>query len=143
MHGICFDYELQEWFDFTVPRTKIPKDYIYNCLQNDQSFTTKPNARIVWLGGQPQVEISTKFKKGTHWKMMKLTFHNKTQSFDVTVSEKEGAWLLSVLEKLAIGNEKWSFSDVKADFEEQGENFELFWHSKPMQMVRNVGLITL
>lgn len=143
MHGICFDYELQEWFDFTIPRTKIPKDYIYNCLQNEQSFTTKPNARILWLGGLPQVEISTKSKKGTQWKMMKLTFHKKTQSIDITVSEREGAWLLSVLEKLTIGNEKWSFSDVKADFEKQDENFELFWYSKPMQMVKNVGLITL
>jgi hypothetical protein len=143
MHGICFDYELQEWFDFTIPRTKIPKDYIYNCLQNEQSFTTKPNARILWLGSLPQVEISSKSKKGIHWKMMKLTFHMKTQSIDITLSDKEGVWLLSVLENLTIGNEKWSFSDVKADFEEQGENFELFWHSKPMQMVRNVGLITL
>ena len=143
MHGICFDYELQEWFDFTIPRTKIPKDYIYNCLQNEQSFTTKPNARILWLGGLPQVEISTKSKKGNQWKMMKLTFHKKTQSIDITLSEREGAWLLSVLERLTIGNEKWSFSDVKADFEKQDENFELFWYSKPMQMVKNVGLITL
>ena len=143
MHGICFDYELQEWFDFTIPRTKIPKDYIYNCLQNEQSFTTKPNARILWLGGLPQVEISTKSKKGNQWKMMKLTFHKKTQSIDITLSEREGTWLLSVLERLTIGNEKWSFSDVKADFEKQDENFELFWYSKPMQMVKNVGLITL
>jgi hypothetical protein len=143
MHGICFDYELQEWFDFTIPRTKIPKDYIYNCLQNDKSFTTKPTARIVWLGGQPQVTSSTKSKKGTHWKMMKLTFHNKTKSFDVLVSEKEGVWLLSVLEKLAIGNEKWFYSDVKADFEKQGENFELFWYSKPMLLLKSGGLITL
>jgi hypothetical protein len=143
MHGICFDYELQEWFDFTIPRTIIPKDYIYNCLQNDQSFTTKPTARIVWLGGQPQVTISTKSKKGTHWKIMKLTFHNKTKSFDVSVSEKEGVWLLSVLEKLAIGNEKWFYSDVKADFEKQGENFELFWYSKPMLLLKSGGLITL
>lgn len=143
MHGICFDYELQEWFDFTIPRTKIPKDYIYNCLQNEQSFTTKPNARILWLGGLSQVEISTKSKKGNQWKMMKLTFHKKTQSIDITLSEREGTWLLSVLERLTIGNEKWSFSDVKADFEKQDENFEMFWYSKPMQMVKNVGLITL
>lgn len=143
MHGICFEYELQEWFDFTIPRTKIPKDYIYNCLQNELSFTTKPNARILWLGGLPQVEITTKYKKGNQWRMMKLTFHKKTQSIDVTLSEREGAWLLSILEKLTIGNDKWSFSDVKADFEKQDENFELFWYSKPMQMVKNVGLITL
>jgi len=28
MHGICFDYELQEWFDFKIPKTKIAPDYI-------------------------------------------------------------------------------------------------------------------
>jgi hypothetical protein len=143
MHGICFEYELQEWFDFTIPRTKIPKEYIHNCLQSEQSFATKPNARIVWLGSQPQTEISVKSKKGISWNRMKLTFHKKTQSFDILVSEQEGAWLLSVIEKLTIGNEKWSYSDVKADFEKQGENFELFWYSKPMQMVKNNGLITL
>lgn len=143
MHGICFEYELQEWFDFTIPKTTIPADYICNCLQNEQSFTVKPNARIVWLGGQPQVEVITKSKKGTSWKMMKLTFHKKTQSFDISVSEWEGAWLVSLLEKLTIGNEKWSYFNVKADFEQQGENFELFWYSKPMQVVKNIGLITL
>lgn len=143
MHGICFEYELQEWFDFTIPKTTIPADYIYNCLQNEQSFTAKPNARIVWLGGQPQVEVITKSKKGTSWKMMKLTFHKKTQSFDISVSEWEGAWLVSLLEKLTIGNEKWYYFNVKADFEQQGENFELFWYSKPMQVLKNIGLITL
>lgn len=143
MHGICFEYELQEWFDFTIPKTTIPADYIYNCLQNEQSFTVKPNARIVWLGGQPQVEVITKSKKGTSWKMMKLTFHKKTQSFDISVSEWEGAWLVSLLEKLTIGNEKWYYFNVKADFEQQGENFELFWYSKPMQVLKNIGLITL
>jgi hypothetical protein len=29
MHGICFDYELQEWFDFKIPKTKIPEDFIF------------------------------------------------------------------------------------------------------------------
>ena len=63
MHGICFEYALQDWFDFKIPETKIPKDYIYNCLQNEQLFSTKPNAKIVWLGGKPQSEIFTKLLK--------------------------------------------------------------------------------
>jgi hypothetical protein len=29
MHGICFDYELQEWFEFKIPKTKISGDYIF------------------------------------------------------------------------------------------------------------------
>jgi hypothetical protein len=29
MHGICFDYELQDWFEFKIPKTKI-SEYIFN-----------------------------------------------------------------------------------------------------------------
>ena len=65
MHGICFDYPLQEWFDFKVPRTKVPDDYIYNVLQEENSFTIKPTAKIVWMGGKPSVSYFTKTKKGT------------------------------------------------------------------------------
>ena len=117
MHGICFEYALQDWFDFKIPETKIPKDYIYNCLQNEQLFSTKPNAKIVWLGGKPQSEIFTKSKKGITWNMMKLTFHKKTESFDIVISESDGTWLLTALEKAALGNEKWTYSDCKADFD--------------------------
>lgn len=28
MHGICFDFPLQEWFDFRIPRTKIASGFI-------------------------------------------------------------------------------------------------------------------
>ena len=33
MHGICFDYDLQDWSDFKIPKTKIPSDFICNCLE--------------------------------------------------------------------------------------------------------------
>ena len=61
MHGICFDYPLQEWFDFKIPRTKVPKNYIENALLEDESFMLKPTAKVVWLGKKPLVE---KAKKG-------------------------------------------------------------------------------
>ena len=50
MHGICFDYDLQKWFDFKIPKTTISPDYIYNCLEKEENFTIKPNAKIIWLG---------------------------------------------------------------------------------------------
>ena len=28
MHGICFDYPLQDWFDFKIPKTTIPSDIL-------------------------------------------------------------------------------------------------------------------
>jgi hypothetical protein len=144
MHGICFDYDLQDWFDFKIPKTKIPSDYIYNCLQNEQNFNTKPNAKIVWIGGKPQIEIFTKSKKGNSWEMMKISFHTKTQSFDITVNAEEGKWLIETLEKIAVTSEnKITFSQLKSDFEKQFEDFELFWYSKPINTLREFGLLTL
>jgi hypothetical protein len=144
MHGICFDYDLQDWFDFKIPKTKIPSDYIYNCLQNEQNFNTKPNAKIVWIGGKPQTEIFTKSKKGNSWEMMKILFHTKTQSFDISVNAEEGKWLIETLEKIAVTSEnKITFSQLKSDFEKQFEDFELFWYSKPINTLGEFGLLTL
>lgn len=144
MHGICFDYDLQDWFDFKIPKTKIPSDFICNCLEKEQNFTTKPNAKIVWLGGKPQAEIFTKSKKGNSWEMMKLTFHNKTQSYDISVNAEEGKWLIETLEQISVYTEnKITFSQLKSNFEQQFDDFELFWYSKPVLTLRHLGLLSL
>ncbi|WP_264550367.1 B12-binding domain-containing radical SAM protein [Flavobacterium sp. N2820] len=144
MHGICFDYDLQDWFDFKIPKTKIPADFIYNCLEKEQNFSTKPNAKIIWLGRNPEVEIFTKSKKGNSWEMMKLTFHDKTQTFDITLNAEEGEWLVETLEKLTNYSEsKLTFSQLKSDFEQKFDDFELFWFSKPLQTLRSSKLLML
>ncbi len=144
MHGICFDYDLQDWFDFKIPKTKIPSDFIYNCLEKEQNFSVKPNAKIVWIGGTPQTEIFTKSKKGNSWEMMKLTFHNKTQSYDISLNAEEGKWLVKTLEEISVlTNNKTTFSQLKLDFEKQFDDFELFWFSKPAQVLRNTSLLVL
>ena len=135
---------IQDWFDFKIPKTTISPDFINNCLEKAQSFSTKPNAKIVWLGGKPQTEIFTKSKKGASWEMMKLTFHNKTQTFDISVHADEGKWLVKTLKRISVYSEnKITFSQLKSDFENHLEDFELFWFSKPIQAVKNSGLITL
>ena len=144
MHGMCFDYDLQDWFDFKIPKTKIPSDYIYKCLQKEQNFNTKPNAKIIWLGGMPQTEIFTKSKKGNSCEMMKVSFHNKTQTFEISLNAKEGNWLLEILEKVSVNSEtKMTFSQLKSDFEKELEDFELFWYSKPVMTVKQFGLLSL
>lgn len=144
MHGICFDYNLQEWFDFKIPKTTISPDFIYNCLEKPLNLTTKPNAKIVWLGGTPQVEFFTKSKKGSSWEMMKLTFHNKTQTFDISVNADEGKWLVNTLERLSVYSEnKMTFSQLKSDFESHFEDFELFFYSKQISRLLKVGLLRL
>ncbi|PWB23738.1 B12-binding domain-containing radical SAM protein [Flavobacterium sp. HTF] len=144
MHGICFDYELQEWFDFKIAKTKIDPDFIFNALEEVNDFNTKPNAKVVWLGGKPFTESFSKSKKGRTWEMMSLTFHDKKESFTIQTSKNEGEWLVEILKKVTVANPKnYTFQEIKTDFETQLEDFELFWYSKPVNTLREFGLLVL
>ncbi len=144
MHGICFDYELQDWFEFKIPKTKITPDFIFDALQETEDFNTKATAKIVWLGGKPLTEYFTKSKKGNSWEMMALTFHDKKESFTVQMNKSEGEWLVAILQKIMVSNSKiYTFQELKADFETHLEDFELFWYSKPVNTLREFGLLLL
>jgi hypothetical protein len=144
MHGICFDYSLQEWFDFKIPKTKILEDFIFNALQEPEDFKIKPTAKIVWLGGKPFIEEFTKSKKGNSWEMMSLTFHDKKESFTIQTSKCEGEWLKELLQKISVSNAKiHSLHEIKTDFEKEQSDFELFWYSKPVNSLREYGLLVL
>jgi radical SAM superfamily enzyme YgiQ (UPF0313 family) len=144
MHGICFDYPLQDWFDFKIPKTKIQSDFIYNALHIEEDFKIKPTAKIIWLGGKPIVETFSKSKKGNSWEMMSFTFHDKKESYTIQTNKLEGEWLISALQKTSISNSKMAtFQELKSDFETHFEDFELFWFSKPLLTLREFGLLVL
>ncbi len=144
MHGICLDFELQEWFDFKIPRTKIDPDYIVSCLEKEADFNIKPSSKIVWIGGNPISEDFTKSKKGSTWEMMKLTFHDKSKTFTISLEKDKAEWLIATLEKVAIQKDiTVPFGKLKESFENQFEDFELFWYSKPITTLREFGLLVL
>ena len=144
MHGICFDYPLQDWFEFKIPKTKIHPDFIADALNEEENFNIKPTAKIVWLGGKPYVEHFTKSKKGSSYEMMKLTFHDKKESFTIQTNKIEGEWLVEMLNKTSVYHSKvYSFQEIKLDFETHLEDFELFWFSKPINTLREFGLLIL
>jgi hypothetical protein len=144
MHGICLDYDLQEWFDFTIPKTTIHPDFIFDALEEATNLSSKPNAKVVWLGGKPSVESFTKTKKGNSWEMMSLTFYHKKETFTIQTSQKEGEWLVRTLLNCSITKAKITqLHELKADFETDLEDFELFWFSKPIHTLKEFGLIVL
>jgi hypothetical protein len=144
MHGICFDYPLQDWFEFKVPKTKIHPDFISNALNQLEDFKIKPTAKIIWLGGNPTAETFTKSKKGNSWEMMSLTFHDKKECFSIQLNQTEGEWLVALLQKTSISNTKTTtLQEIKSDFEMHFQDFELFWFSKSLMTLREFGLLVL
>ena len=150
MHGIGFEMPLNQWFDenemgVRLPKTKIQKDYIWNALNENSLSFTKPNAKIVWLGIQPTIEFFTKKKKGNEWEMAQLNFYSKKATFSIQVEKGNGIWLFEILCKLSVYESKnWNFSELRSNFEAtQTEDFELFWNSKPILILRENGLLSL
>lgn len=142
MHGLCFDYPLQEWFEFRIPATIIPPNFIERAIYTADHAPTKKNAKVVWLGTQPLVEAFTKTIKGKPQNHLLLIFHDKKSSFEIELEEQKAEWLIELLETAALDTEQpLIFQHLKESFETSFGNFEGFWHSRPIQALRENGLI--
>jgi radical SAM superfamily enzyme YgiQ (UPF0313 family) len=145
MHGICFDYPLQEWFEHKVPKTKIDPEYIESALMRDDSFLIKPDAKIVWLGSKPEKNSRTKSKKGRQWELTELKFYDKKGDFSVQTTTEQGEWLFKFLISISTENTSlMTYRKAKEDFESvNNEDFEPFWYGKAINSLRQNGLLVL
>lgn len=142
MHGVNFEVPLQEWFDFKIPRTTIHPDYIHDCLLEDGQFQLKVNSKVVFLTKNVIAENRVKNKKKYSGTYTLLTFHLKTNIVKIELEQEKAEWLMNVLEENAIENSKKpTVQQLKNNFEESFEDFELFWFSKPMQQLKENGVI--
>lgn len=146
MHGIGFDLPLQNWFEFTIPKTRIPRDFIVNTLEESEVGFTKPSSKIIWIGTQPRLSFYTKSKKGHQWDMAELQFHTKRDILVLQMSKVQGNWLTEVLPTLAVYSEAKQrlFQDLKENYEQKtGEDFEPFWYGKQVAQLRDAGLLVV
>jgi hypothetical protein len=145
MHGICFDFPLQDWFDFKVPRTTVAPDFIRKAIDDQAYEPASPNHKIVWLGGNATLRTFTKKKKNQTFEMTELTFSNKKQDLVIQLKQNEGEWLMEQIPALSVFNQQQTtFAELEKSFEEStGDDFVLFWNSKPMRELRENGLLML
>ncbi|RUT77677.1 B12-binding domain-containing radical SAM protein [Ancylomarina longa] len=149
MHGLGFEIPLQDWFvdfpsGFRIPKTSIKRDFIQSCLDASDYSHPKDSAIVVWLGGTPETKSISKSKKGRTWQLNKMIFHDKVESFEISLEKEKGDWFLEILKRISLDEETLlSLADVKANFETHFEDFELFWYSKPINQLREHGLLIL
>src|SRR5690606_11313047 len=145
MHGLCFDFPLQEWFEFKIPRTKIVSDYIVSVLENEPFPMYKATQKVVWLGSLPLVALFTKSKKGRTFEKARLVFHSKHDLLEVELDKEVGEWLLQFIKDLKQSSKGViSFGQMKQSFEEQtSQDFEPFIFSKQGEQLRDFGLLII
>lgn len=145
MHAIGFDLPLQEWFDFKVPHTKVNPHFIEQAIESQEYQPVSSSASIVWIGGKATIDYFSKKKKKRSYPMAQLRFSNKHSEVSIQLKEQEGKWLMAQLPSLAVANTSLpTFEELQTSFEEEtGEDFILFWNSKPMMSLRKNGLLML
>ncbi|MFK7900259.1 MAG: radical SAM protein [Cyclobacteriaceae bacterium] len=138
MHSMCFDMPLHDWFDFKIPKTTIPKDYISNCLETDEEYYSKPTAKVIWLGNHPLISV------GDNVNELLLIFHERKETIEITLEKEIAQWLVPILEKIAVSSNKIiTIAQLKIDYEKTFPSFEQFWYSEPIDTLREHGLLVL
>jgi hypothetical protein len=145
MHGIGFDFPLDKWFDFKVPKTKISPHLITKILAQEEEKSVKAGAKIVWLGNNPSAKFHTKSKKGKDLIMTELIFTNKKNDFKLELKEELGKWLKEMLTRLSVNNQRtFTFTEIEQDFKKQNlGSFENFWNSDIVDELKENGLLVL
>ncbi|MGX9985601.1 B12-binding domain-containing radical SAM protein [Soonwooa purpurea] len=142
LHGVGFELPLQEWFDFKIPRTTIPKFYIEDVLNNETFSGHKPNQKVVWLGGIPQLNITTKTKKGITYENAMLSIHTKQDAVEIRMEKEIAEWLINFIQLLNESPKTLTYQQMKTHFEEALEmNFDVFIASKPAEKLKEIALL--
>ena len=138
MHGIGLDMPLHDWFDFKIPRTQIPKNYIARILTPQKEQMPKPNAKICWLGPIPSKGKVSRGKTVLHMSMGR-------DEVELMVPEKLGHWLVDVLDRISVKPFKtWTFEEFKKAYSQAGlGNFSVFWEGETVEELREIGLLVV
>ncbi|GJM35941.1 MAG: radical SAM protein [Saprospiraceae bacterium] len=145
MHGICFDFPHQEWFDFEVPEASIPTDFIFEAINETQNAKVRPHSKMVWLGGTPELAYFDKRRKGKTVSFVEIVFQSKKQAWALQVSAEKGEWLAGILPQLRPDFESpFTYQQFVNEYTTHGlGDFEDFYNSEPWQVLRENGLLIL
>ena len=144
MHGICFEFSLQEWFDFKIPKSSVDPDFIYNAIQIETGNVLKPNAKMVWLGNQPELAKAAFLKKGKKTDFWPMIIENKSETNEILLRLQEGEWLTETISSLipTTGKKEMSFAEFEEKYASAGlGDFDRFLGSKVWRSLLQYGLV--
>ncbi|MGB0391939.1 MAG: B12-binding domain-containing radical SAM protein, partial [Salibacteraceae bacterium] len=139
MHGIGFDFNHSEWFDFKTPKTTHKKDKIASYIKNQEFQDSTLIKSILWTGSQ--LIKSHKINK----KNQKLTLYSANKTLVFELPEEQSKWVKETLQEIHISNnKKTSYKELETSFNDQNLGyFLLFWNEPLMTELRKNGLLTL
>jgi hypothetical protein len=141
MHGMCFEFPLQEWFDFKIKPTTVAPGFIRHCLNNSAQEILRPSTKILWAAALPLIKEVKKSKKLS---FKQLTFSSKKEIIKLELSIAMADTLMAVLEATTLQNGYKTIQQLDAILEQHSllSLDELFSHSE-FGIVRQIGMYIL
>ena len=142
MHGLELDRDVRSWFDFPVPRSKVPAGFVEAALESVR-LNSEMEGRVVWLGGKPWI-VPAKDRAE------KVSFHLPGRDEDVSLS-LEGPvaeWCASMLAASQARGRKQApllrLRELKLSYPSRSKKtFDVFIKSKEWNALRAAGLLLL
>jgi hypothetical protein len=143
MHGACFEFPLQKWFEFKIPKTSIAPNHIQTEL--DAVEIGSANYKAIWTGLVPTSTMVQRTKKGSKWEEMNLRFETNKNTISIHVDPKKGKWFINLLSTINVElSTGMTLADIKADYIAAGlQDFDLFWDNKPINALHKAGLLRI
>jgi radical SAM superfamily enzyme YgiQ (UPF0313 family) len=140
MHRLGLENDLQDWFDFKIPKTKHAKNFIAKALAEEEEKEVLPSTRTVWIRQRPLLIEKTAVKKGKTQSNFFLQLHTRNEEILIPCDQATGTWLCTVLKPFqVIKMEEWKLS-----CEQNGPgNFEDVWNEMTFVYLRMHGLLML
>ncbi|WP_439559416.1 B12-binding domain-containing radical SAM protein [Dyadobacter sp.] len=145
MHGVCLDFPLSRWFDFKVPVTSIPPNYIAKSISALPDSAARPNALIVWLGSLPEMAVFEEKRGKKTVEIAELVFYNKKKEWAIEAEVPTADWLVDIFPKLLISNPEPMLIEhfIKQDEAATLGSFEEFRQSITWLSLKEGGLLIL
>lgn len=138
MHGVGFEFPLQDWFDFETPAPSVRKKYIAHSLSSPNS-NKKPSdtTLVLWLGQAPVLDV---FEEDG---IAILSFYDKKKEWGFETNVPLGQWLAGLFPQLIIGSQApLTFKAFTEAFESSPlQDFSAFLSSFEWKQLRENGLL--
>ena len=142
MHGACFDFPLQEWFDFEIPETTVAEYEMEMAVQNNPGNTLTDSSKIVWIHSIPQATYDTKKQKGKIIKRCKFEIHTNQTTTTAVFNETQGRQLHKLFKHLLPQTAKTlTVAEFRQLYEsDSSESFDKLLKSQGWQTLKATGL---
>jgi hypothetical protein len=149
MHGTGFDIELQDWFDFDIPTTSHPHNYIRTIIENDhtseQGIVSKSDLskRIIWIGNEINGYEDQELNE------FAFAIHYKNDLTELGFTIDLGKWLVDQINVCKVQgrlNDKGNVTTLKSFRDNFNAtlptlDFDDFWFSEEIGTLKKAGLL--